>query len=551
MSAQNNDPNTNQPENAERAESAESAESATGVSPTQTLPSEIYNLLPQSLKAITDLIDRPVDRDIFLTGALPVLAGSMLNVRTKYGSHKHSLNVYTCIVADAGSGKGKMRLARRLGRFIHEDLITESQKQREEWESDLRSGPTPPDFRSFYLAGDASAAGLKQSLEANPHGVIFETEITTLTNVLIQDWGTFRDVLLKGLQNEPITLKRKDIVPVHLPHPAFSIALSGTPGSFREIINSTEDGLFSRFLFYSFSTQPEFINQFTSAEDEQLIQEIDTAATQLHDLYGSLQNRSSTLWVELDKSHQQLIVSVGERLTRLIESAGLPSSLHANVRRAALSTIRIAGIMAIVRRLEGDTDLSEIDRVTPSYDDVQIGMLLTSGYLDHALKIQGALSGKSSPVQGISTTLKKRFYRSLPHSEFATHEAVDIAIRLGIPERTAQKYLKDFVHSDHLEHVAHGSYRRPGVVGGCISCTSLIFDTLADFSEENSEENADQPESQSTPEGPREDLGSIDHNSKPELESDDRTPSGEMASGSTPSNRPSSSGYPSSGEQVK
>jgi len=548
MTPQNNDPNTNQPENADRAKSAESA---TGVHPTRTLPSDIYGLLPQSLKAITDLFDRPVDKDVFLTGALPVLAGSMLDVRTKYGSQNHSLNVYTCIVADAGSGKGNMRLARDLGRRIHDDLVAESRKLHQAWKSDQTSDPIPPEFKSFYLAGDASAAGLKESLEANSHGVIFETEIRTLTNVLGQDWGSFRDVLLKGFQNEPITMKRKDHVPIHLSHPAFSIALSGTPGSFREIINSTEDGLFSRFLFYSFSTNPEFIDHFTSNNDEIRTQKIDSAAEQLHDLYGTLQRRSSTLWVELDKSHQQLIVTVGKRLTQLVESTGLPPSLHANVRRAALNTVRLAGVMAILRSLEGDTDLSQIDRVMPSYDDVRIGILLTSGYLDHALEIQGALSGKASPVQGISTTRKKRFYRSLPHNEFATHKALDIARRLDIADRTAKKYLKDFVHDDHLEHVEHGAYRKQGVAGGSISCTSITFNILAGFSEENSEENADQPESQSTPEGPREDRGSVAHDANSEPESDDRTLSSETASDSAPSSRSSSSGYPSSGDQMK
>ena len=208
------------------------------------LPDEVFKKLPPILRnAVLEFPDKR-ERDVFTTGALTVLSGLFHWVHGTYQRQKVYPNLYCFIVAPAGSGKGSMVYAKELGRPFH----------------------LSDNNRLLFLPADISAAALYQELELNNgSGIIFETEADTMAESFRQEWGKYSDSLRKAFHHELISSKRRDTGRerssyIAIQTPKLSVALSGTKNQVRRIIQNTEDGLFSRFLFYTFRSEPEWKN---------------------------------------------------------------------------------------------------------------------------------------------------------------------------------------------------------------------------------------------------------------------------------------------------
>ena len=104
-----------------------------------------------------------------------------------------------------------------------------------------------------------------------------ETEGDTLTNAFNSDLGNYSDGFRKAFHHESISyLRKKDHEFVEIVKPKFSAVLSGTPQQIFNLIPDTENGLFSRFIFYTMPTELVWHDMFAftgvSTADEQFKQ---------------------------------------------------------------------------------------------------------------------------------------------------------------------------------------------------------------------------------------------------------------------------------------
>lgn len=449
---------------------------------------EVYWRLPDLLGDIARHLDPGPGRDSFLTGALPVVAGALPKVRFKYGGHWVSLNLFTAVIAPTGAGKGPMRHARKMGKKLNQHLHERSEERRKEWEEKLESNDEeapsdPPPFIRLFIPADSSAAALKEALEDSPHGVIFETEFKTMGIVLGQDWGQFRDLVLKSFQNEPISSDRKTEDPTLIEHPALSMALSGTPGTFSDVISDTEDGLFSRFAYYSFDAEPEWKDQFGNIGETNLDHAVDRASDVLKEMYNELHVREEPLYIKFE---ERAISTINEACNFVMDHwrrEEVRPDLYASLKRAALRAARIGAIMRLLRHHEQDKSLLEVKSVEVGFKDTEIGLRLAFTYLVHALQIANRF-GTKRERQNLRRD-QTRYLEALPGSNFETSEAREIANEVGVNPRTAQRWLKKWSEETELiDKVDHGTWTTlqdkrsakevPGVMT-VISVINVIF----------------------------------------------------------------------------
>lgn len=461
-------------------------------SPTQ-LPAEVYEHLPDTLREIVDCLDVGHERDTFLTGVLPVCAGAMSNVRLRYGGEWLSLNLYTGVIAPAGAGKGKVRVAKRCGKKLDERLYEESQDEIKRWkEAEDQEVGSRPQERTLFLPGDTSASEMKHMLQANPHSVMFETEFKTVGNALSQDWGQFRDVMLKAFHNESVTVARRKDDILRIGHPAMSAALSGTPSTFREVIEDVEDGLFSRFCFYMFEAETEWVSQFSDDQDWELEESTEEAANRLDNINRTLTQRDEPLYITFPDSVRADHTEACTIVLEALKSQDVPKSLHPNVKRAGLNALRFASIFALLRLDERAVDLSEPKSVAISEGDLRGGLYLAFAYLSHALQVaeqMEATDGKKGLHEG-----HKEYLHALPEGAFDTTDANRIAEELGIGERKARRWRNKFVQKGLLVDAGHGQWRRPSSesVAGVLSVHSILsvlFDRNGDLDRRPTVEN--------------------------------------------------------------
>jgi hypothetical protein len=455
---------------------------------TGRISGRVFDLLPNPLRDVARQLDEDHERDVFLTGALPTVAGALPNVQFKYGGHWQSLNLYTGVVAPAGAGKGKMRYGRKIGRPLNEYLHEKSMKARQEWKDrkdseEQEAGPEPV-YKRLFISADTSAAELKSLLSDSPHGVIFDTEFKTLSTVLEQEWGQFRDVLLKSFQNEPVEVDRKQEEPTLVEHPAPSVAVSGTPGTFSEVISDTEDGLFSRFALYRFDEQPEWKSQFGSVEPSALDHAVEDAAEALKGMHQQQQGRVDTLYITFTDRVQRAVNQACSFVMRDWRSGNVRPELYSSLKRAAVRALRIASITRLVRHYEQGKNLSGSERIEVGMKDGEVGLRLAFTYLIHSLRIAAEFGSESDKSE--LDRRQRQFLTALPVREFETSDAKEIGEEMGVHKRTARRWVKRWWKETGLiEKVEHGTWKKtpddpdtenvPGVLS-VLSILSVLFD---------------------------------------------------------------------------
>ena len=77
----------------------------------------------------------------------------------------------------------------------------------------------------------------------------------------------------------------------------------------------------------------------------------------------------------------------------------------------------------------------------------------------HTAKVYQMLPENISNSIGNKNQLKQQYYDYLP-PDFDKQTAISIAQSLGIPQKTAERYLKQWCLSAQLNHVKHGRYKK-------------------------------------------------------------------------------------------
>jgi len=444
-----------------KMQSVQSVQSCSKEDKSPMIPEEVYENLPGTLKESCEVFSGR-ERDVYLTSALCVISGGLSNMQGLYAQKIVYPNLYSFIIAPAASGKGSMNYARSLGdcyqtllesknneakaTYVKEIEVYNFKKKMAKKEEDIRDlkKPEEPKFKTFFIPGNTSSAMIHKHLEFNEGtGCICESEADTITNALKQEWGGFNDVLRKAFHNETIlSSRRADFEYIKIEEPKLSLSITGTPDQVEGILNSTQNGLASRFMFYSFYTPPKWKKTFTKnishSKQNQFMK-----FTQ--DLCNKFSSQGIRLFNTTESQHDKLDNIFSETLDEKYQlHSGDSSSL---VFRLGEITYKIAMVLSAVRTDEPIMECE--DR------DFETAMELTKVYLAHGLNVFEKINNRENKLP----LNEERWMNKLP-KEFTSGEAISIAKKLGIKERTAYKKLRDYVENELLKKVKTGLYRK-------------------------------------------------------------------------------------------
>jgi len=422
---------------------------------TPFIPQKVYDNLPTIFQMATDKFSAR-KRDILLTGLLGVTSG-MINIEGNYMGDTTIPNLFCFIAAPASSGKGVLKYAKSIG-FILQTILRESQNI------------------DIFISGNISTAVIYSHLANNGgKGILFESEADTIKNTFKQEWGNYDDLLRKAFHSEEISLVRKDRN-VKIEHPRLSVILSGTPNQIQGIIPDTENGLFSRFIFYVFRAEPQWDK------------EADMAGVSFDDYFNEL---SGVFALIVSKSILAEQFSFTEKQKEIFHSrfekwqneflAFHNEDGISIINRLANITFRIAMVLTAIRygeQNQTETSLSneicisgqqnnptETPIVYCNDIDFETAFLLVEVYKHHALFVYVTLKKNRTNKNPIDIMIQ-RFFEMLPlTSEFSKFKAIEIGKMINIKERTVGKYLEKLVKAGHLEKTRYGIYRKTKIEG--------------------------------------------------------------------------------------
>lgn len=267
------------------------------------LSTALYEQLPVVIAEPCLQFSDPHQRELFLLGAIGVTSGMLPNYYSDYFNVQTGTNLFCFVTGRYGTGKGALALAYKLGEAAHRFRQESAEENKREYSSDLKyykqqeqdfySGkiktmpnfPVLEDNLKLYLPGGVSKKALSQLLADNSgNGIIFETEGDTLAN-MIQGKDDFTDLLRKGFHNEPASLANsKGKEEQYIPRTGFSMVLSGTYDQLLKLIPNTDNGLFSRFMYYHVQSNPVFLDPFSKTQtfNHEVLQQAGDALCELY-----------------------------------------------------------------------------------------------------------------------------------------------------------------------------------------------------------------------------------------------------------------------------
>jgi len=419
---------------------------------TPTIPQSVYDNLPSILFESCQVFKESREKDVFLTGALAILSGCLPNVSGVYSGSVIYPSLFSFILAPAASGKGALKFAKALADKYHDKTLANSMEDKKRFDENLaaykmlkakgkleesQEMPIAPKFKVVYIPANTSNAKIIQHLDCNEgKGIICETEADTLGQTFKNDWGSYSDMLRKSFHHEKISVSRKtDGEFVEVDNPQLSVALSGTPKQVFNIISSAEDGLFSRFIFYVFKTDAVWLDPSPKGNPVNLTDYFTTQSKQVLKMVEFFETDELIMHLTEEQwdRFNPIFGSFLEQINTFVSEDALSI-----VKRLGLVLYRFCMIFTAIRKFSTNDYHKEI---YCSDVDFENALTLSKVYLQHSVIMFTNLPKQGEQGAFKSGSNKKQFLEALP-IKFQRKEAVEIAKRYNIGERSADMFLK-------------------------------------------------------------------------------------------------------------
>lgn len=426
-------------------------------------PEEVYSRLPPFLDSVMRSAISPSDRDMLLIGTITVLSSTLGKVSGVYDERIVYPNLYLFVSADAGMGKGTLTLCCELVAPINAELRAVARLQSAE--SDSGKEKDAPMLALIIPANSSASAFIKTLADNNGTGLMFETEGDTLSQTLKSDYGNYSDTLRKAFHHEPVSLcRRKDREFLEVDCPKLSVVLAGTPGQVRNLILDSENGLFSRFMFFNVKFERNIRNVFTVTESKKSKTEVfRQLGEQYKELLGKIQREASAYEVSIPQFlHGHFMDHYNQLNNECCEAIG--NRMQGVVRRNGLMAFRIMMVLTIVRHLTDDCyhpmPEGQSLRLECSDEDYHTSLTIAGTLLYHSAYMFRQLEKPSSPASTSNRNDRREIlYNMLPDS-FTKQEYLSVVRQLEYSESTCNKWIDRYLAENLLRHCGHSKYEK-------------------------------------------------------------------------------------------
>lgn len=452
-----------------------------------TFSQSIHENLPLIMQRVIADSHSDEDADILILGSLTVISACTPNVYGVYDRRPVHANLFLYVTAPASAGKGRLSLCRHLAEPLHQYLRDKYKRDMQKYNEELAAyavnkktslavQPKEPPFLSLIIPANSTATVVYQTLSENDGvGLLFETEGDTLANAFNSDLGNYSDGFRKAFHHETISyLRKKDHEYVEILRPKFSAVLSGTRQQIYSLIPNAENGLFSRFIFYSMQTELVWRDMFPT---------IDGATAD--ERFRQIGKDFYTFLKDFPKDDVQFTLSYTQKQrfndffaeTQRSYAYTFGDDIVASVRRLGLILFRIAMILSVLRLMDSfpaaskTAPLSEVKkskRIVCTDIDFQSALDIVKVLLLHTVEVYQSLPRHSyerlasiapKGSRQLAEASRSRFLDALPKA-FDRPTYIEVAASLNITDKTAERYIREFCTSGQLDHPSNGQYRK-------------------------------------------------------------------------------------------
>lgn len=430
---------------------------------TPTLPDSVLEALPDLLYAGLKYVCDKRERDMLLLAMITVVSSLLHNVTAYYARKRYWANLYCFVVAAAASNKGVLEHALSLCKHYfkevadnNEQLESKYKKEVEAYEDACRQSrrgqkksegelPTLPDEPRYYyplIPADISKSRLliHQRDNQGKGGLMFDLEADTLSAAGKQDYGNFFDFLRKFFQHETTSASFKaNGKPIYVYSPRLSVMLAGTPAQLCRMIPYSENGLFSRFLFYTHRQLARWLDVSPGKTEEEVETHFDQLAMRLYQMIRFLDSSPTRIHLtpeQWKRLNQTFGVLLQESVLQERED------FQSCIKRHGLMTLRICMVFSA---LEKAMLRMSAEEVTCSDAHFEAALSIVTCCLEHSRLLITSIKSLDSEAGELRNPYKaEQVFSHLPQ-RFTTAQFMALALQYELPKSSAQRVLKNSI----------------------------------------------------------------------------------------------------------
>lgn len=434
----------------------EEEEEETPLRDTPLIESKVYDILPNFLKKSCKYFEDR-ERDIFFTGELVVLSSLFKNVSGIYFHKPIYPNLYAFVSTPSSNGKGVISFSSdtlfKYKEYEMEDNKREKKKLSEKEQKDFVD-------KRLIIPGNASVASFIDNLKNNDGvGLVMENEADTITNNKKQDWGNYDDVLRKAFHHEDVSSSRKN-ERFYVYKPKLSLITTGTLAQLFKFIPNTENGLFSRFIYYTFQQELKFKNPFENALNYENIfmSELSQELLDIFHYFDRWDNNKLPITYTFEYTDEQkkyFYIDYQVKLKRAL-SFTIGNDIQSAVNRLALINFRISMILSILRRYDNRSLFNDDDRLIICDDiDFYNAISITEVYIEHMKLVYSNMPLDEHKM--IRENNIDKVFNKLP-TIFTRRILFNKGAEFGMSMASCKKYLSRWIKNEDVKKDGQSNY---------------------------------------------------------------------------------------------
>lgn len=443
----------------------------------RTLPlldPSVYTNLPSILRKAVDTMHIRQEKDLVLIGSIVTLSSVLLPFRTIFHGRTIFPNMFLFVPGPAGSGKGRLDFCYRLVRPIHNDKRELWQLQQEEYKQELdryralskkekanTTSPVKPPITLLRVPANCSATSFAEAMADNGNMLMFETEGDTVVNTFKSDYGNYSDNFRKAFAHEEFGYLRRgnDSEEKEVHNPRLSVVLSGTPEQVKSLIPNAENGLLSRFIFYTLSATDEWLDGFSGYDTENPLEKVfDDLGAEVERYYQHLKGIQE-VWFSLSFVQQQKFNDYfAEEKQRMKELNG--DLYNASTHRLSWALLRISMILSALRCMDTGKVPEKIECSDADFDTALSIIRTISQHNDYIFNVLNeGVTEEVKVSETYSSAARSTLLSILPDS-FTSKDMQAAAVKISKSVRTVERQIRRAINNGQVKELGKGSYQK-------------------------------------------------------------------------------------------
>ena len=443
----------------------------------RTLPlldPSVYTNLPSILrKAVTTMHIRQ-EKDLVLIGSIVTLSSVLLPFRTIFHGRTIFPNMFLFVPGPAGSGKGRLDFCYRLVRPIHNDKRELWQLQQEEYKQELdryralskkekanTTSPVKPPITLLRVPANCSATSFAEAMADNGNMLMFETEGDTVVNTFKSDYGNYSDNFRKAFAHEEFGYLRRgnDSEEKEVHNPRLSVVLSGTPEQVKSLIPNAENGLLSRFIFYTLSATDEWLDGFSGYDTENPLEKVfDDLGAEVERYYQHLKSIQE-VWFSLSFVQQQKFNDYfAEEKQRMKELNG--DLYNASTHRLSWALLRISMILSALRCMDTGKVPEKVECTDADFDTALSIIKTISQHNDYIFNVLNEGVTEEVKVSETYSSAARATLLSILPDQFTSKDMKAAAVKISKSLRTVERQVRRAIQKGQVKELGKGSYQK-------------------------------------------------------------------------------------------